>query len=104
LELGQHRVVDQDGPVIVWTTVNDTMTDSLQVASLCFTQPIADRLDRGRNIWHFFNLKSAIDERDAVSGFGAKPRACTDAIHLPLDQPFEVTSIARVIDLELDAG
>ena len=104
LKLGQHGAVDEDRLVVIRAAMNDAMTDREKIELLRFTQPVANGLDCGGHVWNRFDFEIAIDQRGSVGVVGAKPRPCPDAIHLPLDQRFEITSIMRSVHLEFDAG
>ena len=52
LELREHLVVDEHGPVVVRAAVHDPMSDRVGFELLRVAQPGSDRMERGWNIRH----------------------------------------------------
>src|ERR1700694_4407851 len=87
LQSGYDAVVDQHRPVIVWTTMNDMMTDSHRVDAKLIAQPFACDTHRGRNVGDQIDRIGAVAQPIPVRVIRPQSRTDANAIHLTLDPP-----------------
>src|SRR5947199_2425329 len=103
LEPRDNAVIDQDGLVIVWTAVHDTMADRDGINTKLVAQPFTGDPDRCCNVRDGLDRIGALRQRIAVRAARPQSRPAADAIDLPLDMPSQPALTLDREDLELDA-
>src|SRR5882762_5566386 len=79
--------VDQHRSVVVWTAMNDMMTDSHRADAKLVAQPFACDTHRGRNVGNQIDRIGAVGQPIAVRVIRLQSRPAANAIHLTLDPP-----------------
>jgi hypothetical protein len=103
LELREHRLVDDDRPVICRPTVNHAVTNREQVQPLGLAKPGGHGGHRRGNVGDLVRCVGFLDERGLIAPACRKVRPGADALELTFDQKSQLEGLLDGENLELDA-
>ena len=103
LQTRNHAMVDQHGPVVIGTAMDDPMADGERAQLKFIPQPGACEHHRGRNVRNALDRIGPVRQRIASWSGGAQPGTASNAVHLALDLPTQPAVAIHGEHLELDA-
>ena len=97
-------MVDQYGPIVIGTAVDDPMPDSEWTELEFVAQPSGRDQQCSRNVRNTLNRIGAVCQRIAGRSCGAQPGTASDAVHLALDLSEQPAVAVDREELKLDTG